>query len=528
MSNLNPIEPEWTHLLSRATHAAERAAPRVHLVGIGGSGLSAIAVLLLELGFSVSGSDQRPNEATAELSKRGVTIYRGHHAGQITGADLVLISSAIPGNNPEVVAAKAEGIPVLKRQEFLGPLMEGLHGIGIAGTHGKTTTTGMIAVVLLRAGLDPSFIIGSKVSVGPAEGMTSQTLAARAGQGPFVIEADEYEGMFLGLRLQVAVVTNVEWDHVDCYPTPKAFADAFRQFVGQLPQGGLLLLCADDAGALALRDAAPPGVTVQTYGLSPHANWQAHELVSNDRGGFDARVWFYPDLETTRAGTAVSTLSLAIPGRHNVRNALAALAVANWHGISPKWAASMLRDFHGAGRRFEFIGEVDGVTVIDDYAHHPTEVAATLAAARLRFPTRRIWAVFQPHTYSRTQALLHDFAHSFDDADRVLLLDIYAAREKIDLGMHSRVLMEHMDHPGAQYLGDIEATAAYLMENVALEDVVITMSAGDANRVGQLLLAGLRQRYDSGVSATGATRTANGTVVSREAPGGAPGREDRQ
>jgi len=358
--------------------------------------------------------------------------------------------------------------------------------------------------------------------------MTSQTLAARAGQGPFVIEADEYEGMFLGLRLQVAVVTNVEWDHVDCYPTPKAFADAFRQFVGQLPQGGLLLLCADDAGALALRDAAPPGVTVQTYGLSPHANWQAHELVSNNRGGFDARVWFYPDLETTRAGTAVSTLSLAIPGRHNVRNALAALAVANWHGISPKWAASMLRDFHGAGRRFELIGEVDGVTVIDDYAHHPTEVAATLAAARLRFPTRRIWAVFQPHTYSRTQALLHDFAHSFDDADRVLLLDIYAAREKIDLGMHSRVLMEHMDHPGAQYLGDIEATAAYLMENVALEDVVITMSAGDANRVGQLLLAGLRQRYDSGVSATGAARTANGTLVSPEASGEASGREERQ
>jgi UDP-N-acetylmuramate--alanine ligase len=231
-------------------------------------------------------------------------------------------------------------------------------------------------------------------------------------------------------------------------------------------------------------------------------------------------VWFYPDLETTRAGTPVSTLSLAIPGRHNVRNALAALAVANWHGVSPKWAASMLRDFRGAGRRFEFIGEANGVTVIDDYAHHPTEVAATLAAARMRFATRRIWAVFQPHTYSRTQALLHDFAHSFDDADRVLLLDIYAAREKIDLGMHSRVLLEHMDHPGAQYLGDIEATAAYLLENVALEDVVITMSAGDGNRVGQLLLAGLQQRQDSSLSV-------NRAVMGEEHSGAVPGREIR-
>lgn len=520
MSNLNPGEPVWTHLLSRATHAAERAAIRVHLVGIGGSGLSAIAVLLLELGFTVSGSDQRPNEATDELGRRGVTIYRGHHASQVAGADLVLVSSAIPANNPEVAAATAAGIPVLKRQEFLGPLMEGRHGIGVAGTHGKTTTTGMIAVVLLRAGLDPSFIIGSKVSVGPAEGMVSQTLAARAGQGPFVIEADEYEGMFLGLRLEVAVVTNVEWDHVDCYPTPRAFADAFRQFVGQLPQGGLLLLCADDAGALALRGAAPPGVTVQTYGLSPHANWQAHELTANDRGGFDARVWFYPDLETTRAGTPISSLSLAIPGRHNVRNALAALAVANWHGISPKWAESMLRDFRGAGRRFEFIGDVNGVTVIDDYAHHPTEVAATLAAARLRFPTRRIWAVFQPHTYSRTQALLHDFAHSFDDADRVLLLDIYAAREKIDLGMHSRILLEHMDHLGAQYLGDIETAAAYLLENVASEDVVITMSAGDANRVGQLLLAGLRQRQDNDIASDNASGAAPRSPADEETAGG--------
>jgi UDP-N-acetylmuramate--alanine ligase len=239
-------------------------------------------------------------------------------------------------------------------------------------------------------------------------------------------------------------------------------------------------------------------------------------------------VWFYPDLETTRAGAPVSSLSLAVPGRHNVRNALAALAVANHHGISPNWAASMLRDFRGAGRRFEVIGEVNGVTVIDDYAHHPTEVAATLAAARLRFPTRRIWAVFQPHTYSRTQALMHDFAHSFDDADHVLLLDIYAAREKIDLGMHSRVLLEHMDHAGALYVGDIETTAAYLLENVAPEDVVITLSAGDGNRVGQLLLAGLHERQGGSPAVHETMRTAGEAAFGEEASGGVHGREERE
>ena len=269
--------------------------------------------------------------------------------------------------------------------------------------------------------------------MGPAEGMATTTLAARAGQGPFVIEADEYDGMFLGLRLEVAVVTNVEWDHVDCYPTPRAFADAFQAVVAQLPARG----CWSSAPMTRARwrcGMPRRGGRVRTYGLSPDADWQARALRPNARGGFDAEVWL--------DGEQIATLSLAVPGRHNVRNALAALAVANWHGIQPKRAAAMLRDFEGAGRRFELIGEAGGVIVIDDYAHHPTEIAATLSAARLRYPTRRIWAVFQPHTYSRTQALLADFAHSFDDADQVIVLDIYAAREKIDLGMHSRLLLD--------------------------------------------------------------------------------------
>jgi UDP-N-acetylmuramate--alanine ligase len=477
-------EPAWTTLLRLP--APQRCNVHIHLVGIGGSGLSAIAGLLLEQGFSVSGSDQMLSEVTDDLAARGAMIFRGHNGGHVRRAELVLISSAVPADNPEVVAAHAAGIPVVKRSDFLGPLMQGLHGIGIAGTHGKTTTTSMIATILLRAGMDPSFIVGGRITVGPAEGMTSTTIAARSGQGPFVIEADEYDHMFLGLRLEVAVVTNVEWDHVDCYPTPGAFAAAFRQFVSQLPADGLLVVCADDPGALAVLDAAPRGAAIRTYGLSADADWQARNLRPNVWGGTDAEVW--------ADGEPVAMLSLGVPGRHNVRNALAALAVAHWHGIKPKWAATMLHDFEGAGRRFEVIGEAGGVIVIDDYAHHPTEVAATLSAARLRYPTRRIWAVFQPHTYSRTKALLADYAHSFDDVEQVIFLDIYPAREKIDLGMHSRLLLQAVPHPGAQYIGAIEDAVAHLLAHVAPDDIVITLSAGDGNRVGQLLLTGLQAR----------------------------------
>lgn len=485
---VTPEEPAWVDLLRRPQ--AQRGSVYIHLVGIGGAGLSAIADLLLARGYRVSGSDRRPNEVTDEFAARGVKIYRGHAAENVVGADLVLISSAVPEDNPEVVAAQAAGIPVVKRAAFLGPLMEGLHGIGIAGTHGKTTTTGMIATILLRAGMDPSLIIGGRLAVGPAEGLPTSTIAALAGKGPFVIEADEYDRMFLGLQLEIAVVTNVEWDHVDCYPTPAAFADAFRQFVGRLPHNGLLVACADDPGAADLRAAVRPDVQVWTYGLAEGADWQARNLTTNALGGLDAEVWF--------AGKQIAALSLPVPGRHNVRNALAALAVAHWHGIKDQRAAMMLRDFRGAGRRFETIGDADGVQVIDDYAHHPTEVAATLSAARLRFATRQIWAVFQPHTFSRTQALLHDFIHSFDDADHVLFLDIYAARERVDLGMHSRILAETVDHPDAQYIGTIEDAVAYLLKRVAPDDIVITMSAGDGNLVGRLLLDSLRKRESQG------------------------------
>jgi UDP-N-acetylmuramate--alanine ligase len=302
--------------------------------------------------------------------------------------------------------------------------------------------------------------------------------------------------MFLGLRLEAGVITNVEWDHMDYYRTPKDFVAAFQAFVAKLPAWGLLVLCADDAGSLALADSAPPGLQVVTYGLTPEADWQARNLQPNALGGFDAEVWVRgakPRTSRNGSETRITDLRLSIPGRHNVRNALAALVVANWHNIPPARASMMLRDFRGAGRRFELVGEEAGVTVIDDYAHHPTEIAATLSAARMRWPTRRIWVVFQPHTYSRTKALRDAFAASFEEADRVIVLDIYPAREKIDLGMHSRQLVERMEHPGVAYVPDIEGAAARLLESVEPDDVVITMSAGDGNQVGRLLLEGLQR-----------------------------------
>lgn len=455
----------------------------IHLVGIGGAGLSAIARYLLEMGYTVSGSDQRLNDATVSLASLGAVIHRGHSQEYVAGADLVLISSAVAEGNPEATAALRAGTPVLKRSDFLGPLIEGKHGIGVAGSHGKTTTTSMIAIILTRAGLDPSFIIGGSVPVGPAEGLPSGEISAKAGQGPFVIEADEYDRMFLGLRLESAVVTNVDWDHVDCYPSPQDFAEAFRDFVGQLPAHGLLVPCADDPSARALAGSVGDTVAVWTYGLGDGADWQARALVPNALGGLDADI--------LREGVLVAHLSLPIPGRHNIRNALAAVAVACWHGIEPAWAATMLRDFRGANRRFTLVGEAGGVLVIDDYAHHPTEVAATLSAARLRYPTRRIWAVFQPHTYSRTKALEDRFARSFDDADRVLVLDIYAAREKDDLGLHPTDLVARIDHPAVEYAGGPEASARLLESQVEPGDVVITMSAGDGNVAGRLLLDAL-------------------------------------
>ncbi|NJN94808.1 MAG: UDP-N-acetylmuramate--L-alanine ligase [Anaerolineales bacterium] len=355
--------------------------PSVHLIGIGGAGLSAIATVLLQQGYRVSGSDRQPSPATERLAQLGATVFIGHRAENLAGPlDTVIISSAIPADNPERVEAKRRGLPVVKRAEWLGQMMAGKVGVAVAGTHGKTTTTALIAFILQQAGLDPSYIVGGFIPQLDSN--------AAAGRGDaFVIEADEYDYMFLGLRPEVAVVTNVEWDHPDMFASPQILTRAFEDFVGLVPASGLVIGCGDDPGARhVLAQAAAPTIT---YGLHPENEWQAVDIQPNPRGGHDFKVkQIHPSSFILHPSSFIS-VSLSLPGLHNVSNTLAALIAAERCGVELAQAAEIAGHFKGVGRRFEVKGEVNGVTVIDDYAHHPTEIKATLAAARTRFAAGR-------------------------------------------------------------------------------------------------------------------------------------------
>jgi UDP-N-acetylmuramate--alanine ligase len=446
---------------------------RIHLVGIGGSGLSAIAQVLLESGDDVSGSDEVLSPFAQALAAHGARIYQGHVAEQLDGAELVIVSAAIPEGNPEVAAALARGVPVLKRAEFLGRLMTGRQGIAVAGTHGKTTTTGLVALLLDRAGLDPTFIVGGL--------LVDFDTNARAGQGPFVVEADEYDRMFLGLKPTVAVVTNVEHDHPDCYPTLADMQEAFRAFVNLLPDDGLLVGCGQDAFARSLVEARrAAGRPALSYGLRRDDDYRADSLQPNGAGGFDFLL--------VKDGRTLGLVRNRLPGEHNVLNSLAALAVADHLGVSFNDARNGLADYRGAGRRFEVMGEAGGVTWVDDYAHHPTEIRATLAAARRRFAAHPLWVMFQPHTFSRTRTLLADFAEAFADAEHVVIVDIYRSREAPDPGISAADIVRRMHHPDAVYIPALADAAAHLAERLRAGDVLLTLGAGDGNQVGRRVL----------------------------------------
>jgi UDP-N-acetylmuramate--alanine ligase len=479
------LESELDLVMSPAQQKELSLTPgaHVHLVGIGGSGMSAIAWVLLGYGYRVSGSDLQANRLTAELAETGATVYQGHAADQVSDADVVVISSAVPEDNPEVAAARAAGVPVLKRADLLGQLMAETTGVAVAGTHGKTTTTSMIAHVLIAAGYDPSVIAGGVL---PALGRNG-----RAGSGDiFVVEADEYDYMFLGLHPRLAIVTNVEHDHPDIFPTGESYRRAFRQFVELLPENGCLVACMDDPGVQALlQEIEPPAFAVLGYGLEAAngPDYRAVELRTNSLGGTDFVVLHDEE--------ALGVARLRLPGIHNVRNALAAIAVTHSLGLTFGEIQTPLAAFGGVSRRFQVVDEVGGVTIIDDYAHHPTEIRVNLAAARERYPGRRLWAIWQPHTYSRTRLLLEDFATSFTAADRVIVLDIYPSREKDTLGMNARMVVEKMsDHPGARYIGPRAEAAAYVLDRVRPDDVILTLGAGDGDQVGQWILDGLRER----------------------------------
>ena len=441
----------------------------IHVIGIGGTGLSAIAKVLHERGETVTGSDQASSPYALALEALGVPVTYGHAAANVGAARLVLISSAVAADNPEVVAARQAGIPILRREQYFGELTAGYRTVAVAGTHGKSTTTAMIAWILEQAGRDPTFIIG-----GVAADLGTN---AHAGTGiEFVVEADEYDRAFLGLHPSVAVVTNIEHDHPDCYPTAADFRAAFETFGTQVQD--LLIVCADDPAAAAL---APAGVRRMSYAVHTTADWRADDLRASADGGTTFTAW--------RHDLRLGTVSLTLPGEHNVSNALAALAATEQLGIPFATSSAALGAFHGVGRRFEVLGQAGGVTVIDDYAHHPSEIRATLQAARQRYPQADVWAVFQPHTFSRTRALMDRFASAFGEADHVLVTEIFAAREQPDGVTSGRRLVEVMTHPDTRFVPSLDEALAVLEAGVRPGSVVVTLSAGDANRVGKNLLA---------------------------------------
>ncbi|QPC81924.1 UDP-N-acetylmuramate--L-alanine ligase [Phototrophicus methaneseepsis] len=453
---------------------------QIHFIGVGGTGLSAIARVLLQRGYTVTGSDRNQGPLAASLAAEGVTVYIGHDAAYVDGADLVLRSSAVPDDHVEVQAALAQGIPVVKRSDMIAELMAGQQAICISGTHGKTTTTSMTAHILLTAGQDPSYIVGGVLM------NTGQNAAA--GQGPaFVIEADEYDYMFLGLKPDIAVVNNVEWDHPDFFKSPQQFTAAFERFVSLLSDEGVLVACADDAGSAALARARQhDGLPTITFGIqSADADWSAREL-AYEGGKLHFTVW--------RGNELLGSLALSIPGEHNVFNALAALIVADLQGVPFDTAAAALATFKGAGRRFDLRAEVDGIAIVDDYAHHPTAIRKMIDVAHARYPDRDVWAIWQPHTYSRTQELFDDFAKAFVAADHVIVTSIYAAREAPVPGITGEKLVQAMHHDDAYYAATFHDAAQRLIDGVQAPAVVLIMSAGDAPQIGVEYLAYLESQ----------------------------------
>jgi len=455
----------------------------IHFIGIGGSGLSAIARVLLEKGYTVSGSDQSSSVFTSELASLGALINIGHKAENITGADLIVRSSAIQNHNPEVQAAISTSIPVLKRSEFLETLTEGKRTLAVAGTHGKTTTTAMLAWVLTRLEMDPSYIIG-----GISKNLKNN---AHAGTGEyFVIEADEYDRMFLGLHPEAAIVTNMELDHPDCFPTFEKYIEAFKQFVSLLRPNGRLMVCFDHPETARLYSSIPAGCRLLTYGISQEADYFAQGVKTIGTGGylrFDA-YW----RNATESPVFLSEIQLQIPGKHNVRNALATIAVAHQFGLSVHEVASALAEYKGVERRFDVLGVAGDITIINDYAHHPTEIKTTLEAARLCYPDQNIWVLWQPHTFSRTQTLMNDYVHAFEQADHVVITEVYSAREENN-GFSSEQVVNRMPAGKAHFINALSQASSFLLANLKKNDVLLVLSAGDANQVSVDVLNGLQK-----------------------------------
>lgn len=456
---------------------------RAHFIGIGGTGLSAIARVLVERGWQISGSDRATSPYLQELEELGVLITIGHSTDNIKDVDYVIRSSAIPDDNIEVTTARERGLTVQKRVDFLPTVIGDQACIAVAGTHGKTTTTAMIAWILQQAGMDPSFIIGS----------VSKNLGtnAHAGKGEyFVIEADEYDSMFLGLNPLISVVTNVEHDHPDCYPTPQVYFQAFQNFIGKLRPRGMVILCADNPGAMSIRAKLSPNLPVFTYSSyllqdeHPNSYQQNADYLLTVSEDNSVQLCSQEALHVRKS---LLSMHVGVPGAHNLQNGMAASIAALNAGVEPEKIQNALASFNGTGRRFDVVGEINGVILIDDYAHHPTEIRATVQAARAAYPGRRLWIVWQPHTYSRTQTLLDDYIRSISQADRIIVTEVFAAREN-PTGFSSSQIIPAISGNKASFAPTLDFAEDYLRREVAPGDVVLVLSAGDAIKINQALM----------------------------------------
>jgi UDP-N-acetylmuramate--alanine ligase len=465
---------------------------RYHIVGIAGAGMSAIAHVLLDQGHIVGGSDMQRNALSDALAARGATIRLGHDPAYVEGVDALVVTSAVRPDHPELRAARERGIPILKRADLWREWSAQRDVVAVAGTHGKTTTTAMIALALMRAGREPGYLIGGEAPDLPRNACWGSPTA------PLVIEADEYDRTFLALVPRVAVITNVEWEHVDIYESPEEYEAAFRAFAGAVRNPGDLIVCGDDPGALRLAEVH---IDATQYGIDEAVandpvscrrallDWMAANIHA-DAGGTTFEVWRYD--QRSFATYSLGPCRIQLSGAHNVRNALAALAATSTLGIAPAHAIAALAEYRGARRRFELRGQAGGITVIDDYAHHPSEVRATLAAARDRYPGRRIVVYLQPHTYSRTRALLDEWANAFGDADIVRIGEIYAARERDTLGIDNATLARRINHPDSQAVGGMAHAVEQLAKLLQPDDLLLTLGAGDGNKVGEMILEAFR------------------------------------
>jgi len=492
------IGPAWSSshpaapAVTESDAAAERKLGRIHLVGIGGIGMSGIAEVLLTLGYTISGSDLSDNETTRRLRNLGAEVFLGHAASNV-GADtsVVVISSAVGEANPEVQAARERRVPVIARAEMLAELMRVKCAVGVAGAHGKTTTTSLVASVLSAGGMDPTLVIGGRLK---SLGGTN----ARLGKSRYMVaEADESDGSFLLLRPTVAVVTNIDREHMNFYGTMDALRSAYLQYVNGVPFYGLAVLCTDcpELAGLLPQVRKP----CMTYGTNPGADLRADGIEADGLAS---------SFDVVRRETRLGRVRVAMPGDHAVRNALAALAVGMDFGLAFDTCADALASFEGILRRFEIKGEAAGVLVVDDYGHHPTEIQATLAAARRGFPARRVVAVFQPHRFTRLEDLFDRFASCFEDADAVIITDVYAAGESPIQGVDARALVERVrryQRPSSSALREIlyepatagagpsaQLSASGLAARVAAHlkrgDLVVTLGAGDITKLGPQIL----------------------------------------